>query len=438
MKPAHKVSILVFSSTNCFIQVQKYKKIGISIFLYGFYLFFSKKKSNFAVVIEISRHIEILLLSNDCVIVPGLGGFMAHHIDSRYEEDENIFLPPLRTLGFNPQLKINDSLLAQSYVEAYDISYPEALRRIEDEVNEMTQHINNKGSYELIGIGTLSKNSDGNYIFAPCEAGILTPSLYALSTFEFPQLAIQPKTTHVAPTVIETPVAKPVSVAKAAPVAAKAAPEEKKSEPEETERPKLIQFEDSQDDDTDALIIKLSWIRNAVAVAAAVIMFILITTPISNSDPNLEYSQLGTPAIFDTTKKNVDPVMKDTKALEHEIAQDSIMRAIAKADSIASAKADSIATAKAVEEKKDSVVKDVTGYCLVLASYVSMKNANAYVERLHKAGFTEAEVYVRNKVTRVVYGNFQSMNDAYNRLNQIRRGNKDFEEAWVLKTTDRG
>ena len=314
----------------------------------------------------------------------------------------------------------------------------------------MTQHINNKGSYELIGIGTLSKNSDGNYIFAPCEAGILTPSLYALSTFEFPQLAIQPKTTHVAPTVIETPVAKPVSVAKAAPVAAKAAPEEKKSEPEETERPKLIQFEDSQDDDTDALIIKLSWIRNAVAVAAAVIMFILITTPISNSDPNLEYSQLGTPAIFDTTKKNVDPVMKDTKALEHEIAQDSIMRAYESVDSLASTSDTGSeefkrsffqlcsATAKAVEEKKDSVVKDVTGYCLVLASYVSMKNANAYVERLHKAGFTEAEVYVRNKVTRVVYGNFQSMNDAYNRLNQIRRGNKDFEEAWVLKTTDRG
>ena len=401
-------------------------------------MFISEKCSNFALVIEIGRHIEILLLSNDCVIVPGLGGFMAHHIDSRYEEDENIFLPPLRTLGFNPQLKLNDSLLAQSYVEAYDISYPEALRRIEEEVNELTQHINNEGSYELMGIGTLSMNSEGNYIFAPCEAGILTPSLYALSTFEFPKLTVQPKTAHVAPAVIEAPVAKPaVTVVKTAPVA-KAAPEEKKPEPEKPEKPKLIQFEDNKDDDTDALIIKLSWIRNAVAVAAAVIMFVLITTPISNSDPNLEYSQLGTPAIFDTTKKIVDPVMKDTKALEHDIAQDSIKKAIAKADSIASANADSIALAKATEEKKDSVVKDVTGYCLVLASYVSMKNANAFVERLHKAGFTEAEVYVRNNVTRVVYGNFHSMNDAYNRLNKIRKGNKDFEEAWVLKTTDRG
>ena len=39
----------------------------------------SKKYSNFAPVIELERHIEILLLDNDCVIVPGLGGFMAHH-----------------------------------------------------------------------------------------------------------------------------------------------------------------------------------------------------------------------------------------------------------------------------------------------------------------------------------------------------------------------
>ena len=85
-------------------------------------------------MIELERHIEILLLSNDCVIVPGFGGFTAHHIEARYAETEQLFLPPLRTLGFNPQLTMNDSLLALSYVEAYDISYPEALRRIENDV----------------------------------------------------------------------------------------------------------------------------------------------------------------------------------------------------------------------------------------------------------------------------------------------------------------
>ena len=82
-------------------------------------------------MIELERHIEILLLTNDCVIIPAFGGFMAHYTVARFDERDFSFLPPTRTVGFNPLLKINDSLLAQSYVEAYDISYPEALCRID-------------------------------------------------------------------------------------------------------------------------------------------------------------------------------------------------------------------------------------------------------------------------------------------------------------------
>ena len=69
-------------------------------------------------MIELERHIEVLLLDNDCVIVPDFGGFMAHHVDARYDEADGSFVPPIRTLGFNPQLKINDSLLIHSYIEA--------------------------------------------------------------------------------------------------------------------------------------------------------------------------------------------------------------------------------------------------------------------------------------------------------------------------------
>ncbi len=75
-------------------------------------------------MIELGRHIEILLLGNDCVIVPGLGAFVAHHVAARYDEHDGVYLPPLRTVGFNPKYVMNDSLLAQSYVEANDTSYP--------------------------------------------------------------------------------------------------------------------------------------------------------------------------------------------------------------------------------------------------------------------------------------------------------------------------
>ena len=142
----------------------------------------------FSRVIELERHIEILLLDNDCVIVPDLGGFMSHYIEARYDDRENLYLPPLRTLGFNPKLTMNDSLLAQSYVEAYDISFPEAISRIEKEVSELHQHLENEGYYELYDIGTLRLNGEGNYEFEPCEAGILTPSLYGLNTLEIDKI----------------------------------------------------------------------------------------------------------------------------------------------------------------------------------------------------------------------------------------------------------
>ena len=69
---------------------------------------------------ELARHIEVLLLDNDCVIVPGLGGFVTHHISARRVESESRFLPPYRTLGFSPKMVLNDGLLVQSYMQAYD------------------------------------------------------------------------------------------------------------------------------------------------------------------------------------------------------------------------------------------------------------------------------------------------------------------------------
>ena len=341
-------------------------------------------------MIELDRHIEILLLSNDCVIVPGLGGFMTHHVEARYDADDQMFLPPLRTLGFNPQLTMNDSLLVQSYIEAYDISYPEALRRIESEVEELKQHIDAAGCYELNDIGELSLNEEGKYLFTPCEAGILTPELYGLSSFEMKPMAT------------------------ALPVA------EEKTETEEAAVPVLVPLTtDEADDDDRALVIKMSWIRNTVAIAAAILAFFLMTTPVSNSDSTqMNMGQLNNPLLVQKPHK---PAVKPDTAIR--IAPDT-----------------TVAVKAVAEVKKDTVVVQPetpkTGYYLVLASYVTKKNAQAFVDDLHKRGFSEAEIFIRNNVTRVVCGHFETMNAAYNRLNRV-RDNKGFEEAWVLKLKDK-
>lgn len=339
------------------------------VVFHQFFLRVSAKTRNFARMIEIHRHIEILLLSNDCVIVPGLGGFVAHHVEAYYNASEGLFLPPLRTLGFNPQLTINDSLLVHSYIEAYDISYPEALRRIESEVAELRQHIETEGYYELNDLGVMRLGEEGGLLFEPCEAGILSPLLYGLGSF-----SMQP---------LEKPEEKP-----------KTADENADSCPAD-----------------HAIVIKMSWLRNIAAVAAAIIAFVMMTgTPVSNSvstDSQQNAAFIPIPVVTESAEKAETPVSSE-----------------------------SLQTPEATEAREDSEDTEPMQpiYSLVMASQVSRSNATAFVNLLDDAGFDEARVDINHKgLVRVVYGSYASEGEAITELRQLRRQSRHFSQAWVMK-----
>ncbi len=133
---------------------------------------------------DIERHIVELLLDNDCVIVPGFGGFMAHSMAASYDEKNHVFLPPSRTIGFNQRLTMNDSLLAQAYANCYDISYPEALRRIEQDVEMLKQMVDTEDGHTICGVGRLTKADDGKIDFTPEASGIVSPALYGFDAYE--------------------------------------------------------------------------------------------------------------------------------------------------------------------------------------------------------------------------------------------------------------
>ena len=375
-------------------------------------------------MIELERHIEILLLSNDCVIVPHLGGFMTHHIEARYDEHDSMFLPPLRTLGFNAQLNINDSLLVQSYIEAYDISYPEALQRIEDEVEELKQHLQNEGSYELNDIGVLTLNDDGNYVFTPCEAGILTPALYGLSSFEMkPLQTTAAQVVKAVPPVTEQPVETPQQPAAQIFDLGDQTPEE---EVENTE-------------DNDVVRIKFSWIRNAVAVAAILLAVFFLAMPtgktdmmqrtISNINNGLLFGMMSEDTNMSKIEIQKKVTRKETSRSENTQKTDSIAKSVAdaQAKSVADAQAKSVADAQA-----ESVADAPRKYCIVLASCVSIRNANSFIERLQEKGYEQAEVFERNNIRRVIYGHYPSEEAAHDDLRRFHR-HSETAEAWLME-----
>ena len=126
-----------------------------------------------------------MLLSNDCLIVPQLGAFVVHHTDSEWSEEEELFLPPFRQVHFNSKICYIDNLLAGSLMHFYKISSEEALRWIDEYVNQINEELLFNGSFDLGSIGVLFKENEFSPIsFSACKAGVTTPELYGLDTFQ--------------------------------------------------------------------------------------------------------------------------------------------------------------------------------------------------------------------------------------------------------------
>ena len=372
------------------------------------------KTINFALVIELERHIEILLLDNDCVIVPDLGGFMAHYSEAHYDDSDQMFLPPSRTLGFNPALKMNDSLLAQSYIEAYDISYPEALKRIEDEVNELRQHIENEGYYELNDIGVLRVNEYGSYEFEPCEAGILTPVLYGLSSVEIDSLE------SIAPAFVET---------KTRPVKIETATDSETKE-EKAREVKMTSPLFDEDDNDDKVHIRVSVLRNIAAAAIAIFAFFMISTPLNNgSRKEMSMLNMNTETLTRILPKTTVQGVAEVKGITAKELNKKEEKAIQKSE-VENLETSSSSVSENQEVKPEE--QNLPYYTIVLASHVSKKNAAAYVEKLHKAGFNEAQVYSGRSTTRVIFNQYKSEAEAYGALHEMREYT-EFNDAWVYK-----
>ena len=219
-------------------------------------------------MIELSKHIQYLLLENDCVIVPDLGGFIAHYQPARYDKEKGLYIPPVRTIGFNPQLTMNDGLLVQSFMQTHHTDFPDATRMIAAKVDRIKELLYHEGMVEFQGVGSLYYNIQNDYEFHPMEQGILSPILYGLGPLELTSLA-------------EKPVLLPKHEQKEAEDAVEVMPVEQP-------RNKQIRFNPSV------------WMRNAGAVAAAILLSILISVPVENTyiDEG-NYASLGSSGLFD-------------------------------------------------------------------------------------------------------------------------------------------
>ena len=198
----------------------------------------------------------------------------------------------------------------------------------------------------------------------------------------------------------------------------KQVPLEEPKEPEETQQPTLLDFTDSTDEhEADTIRIRVSWIRNAIAVAAAIVAFFFMSTPVVNSD-------LGTRTMSHLQNNILYKLIpQDTNT----IPADPIVTPVTHKTKVAP-------KTQAKETKKDEDVPNKP-YCIVVASQVKLSNAESFVEKLHKQGYEDAKVFIYNNVVRVTCGEYETESEAYRYLNRL-TNKEEFYDAWVYKKAE--
>lgn len=361
---------------------------------------------------ELSKHIEVLLLKNDCVIIPGFGGFIAYSHPAVFDEQKQIICPPMRSLGFNPQLLINDGLLVQSYMEAYHTDFPDATRKIEETVYNLKEVLFNDGECRLPGIGTIYYNIRGVYEFKPEGAYFFTPVLYGLE---------------------EVSLLKPLS-----------AQENLSASIDTTEEKDKIEEIATLDVPT-IKVRKLHPIWQSVAsVAAAVAFFLLLTTNLYNTQVDkYEYASLGTGSFMTAIQDQSvlynspsAPQMKQPKAVRTvKVApakkkQQPVITEQPTEKKVSEKTVEKI-TSVPVEKTKDQAVPVTKKHYVIVASLTQRATAEKEKERLQSLGYKRVEILSTEKIHRVSIGAYDTAADAYNYANELRQSN-GMKDLWVF------
>lgn len=97
---------------------------------------------------------------HDCVMLPGLGGFVCNPRSAWYDEAKRQIVPPSRDVLFNARLTTNDGLVANELMAKRGVMYPEALKAVEALVDHLQQQLEAGTTVELPGLGKLYREED--------------------------------------------------------------------------------------------------------------------------------------------------------------------------------------------------------------------------------------------------------------------------------------
>ena len=333
---------------------------------------------------EINLIIRELLANNNFISLPGIGSFIQKYEPARPSSDGLSFIPPKQVITFDPTRSFNDEAIENYLCEKLGISHSEASSKLTEFIGSIINSLNQGESFTFENIGTLSKDSKGNFQFDQAKSTDAAIETYGLNEV----------------TVSKTLSAKTTPIKKEQPLASTEYKQPKKSSA------------------TKVAII----LSSILGIAAIVAIFIFIPDlhfwkPINNSNKAT--------AIIKDTLNSSTPSQKQVIA--------SIDSSLNKKDSIRSKVEKEILsnnvkkTALSYEEPKK---QDSKMYYLIVGSFEKIENAQKLSEKFTQKGY-KVEIIQGVNMYRVSINQFSDKNLAIAEFNKFHSQNPN-ESVWLL------
>lgn len=301
-------------------------------------------------MISLIDHIEYLMMSHDCVIVPGWGALIAQYSDSLFNEEAGIINKPQRKVGFNASVSHNDGLLAQSIVRREGITYDEAMLFIANSVTTFKQQLSAGNEVSLGRLGFFGSDN-GLVEFIPFYRETSNDEYYGLRTMQFKTLAQLRKEQELpASEVVET------------------------------------------------VVVRTSWARRAMQVAASIVVLLallpVLTTPITRGD---SYASLNLPEV-----KKVERTAFDWDSIKGDLAVTLPQQAI---------DAEKPVVAPQTEE---TLANEGGGrYYLIVSSLSNMKQVKEYLKYHRDINGNKPQVLKRGNKYRIYVARSNNASQLY-------------------------
>jgi len=137
---------------------------------------------------KIARYIGDLLYDYECVVIPGLGGFLTNDKPASIQPNTHHFRPPYKQVMFNAYLKTNDGLLINYIAREENISYQEAKAQVDKFVYLCDNALKSGKRINFHRVGYLYLNKNEKIVFEQDGSINYNADAFGLSSFVSPAI----------------------------------------------------------------------------------------------------------------------------------------------------------------------------------------------------------------------------------------------------------